>query len=194
MKLSSSLVTGPIKSSFLNAQKDAEMILKKLFIETRPYSDELKSLLVINTPDCLKYKSNQLYLDKINSLSLKGLIDGQYIKLAPKFKRMEHEEEKSYIILSFDNYVQSVNPEFRNCTINFDIICPTEQWDLGDFQVRPLKIAGYIDGILNKSKLSGIGELEFIGCQELIISPEFAGYTLTYRATHGSDDLIEVRS
>jgi hypothetical protein len=54
--------------------------------------------------------------------------------------------------------------------------------------MRPLKIAGYIDGILNNSKLTGIGTFQFMGCNELILNPELAGYTLSYWAVHGSDD------
>ena len=56
--------------------------------------------------------------------------------------------------------------------------------------IRPLKIAGYIDGILNKSKLSGIGELNFLGCNQLILDEELSGYSLSYRAIHGSDDKL----
>jgi hypothetical protein len=41
--------------------------------------------------------------------------------------------------------------------VNFDIICHTRHWDIGNYRMRPLKIAGYIDGILNNCKLSGIG-------------------------------------
>ena len=61
---------------------------------------------------------------------------------------------------------------------------------MDNFQIRPLKIAGYIDGILNKTKLSGIGELEFMGCNELVLDEVLSGYTLSYRAVHGSDDRI----
>ena len=39
---------GDFKSSFLSCEKDAETIVKKLFVESRPYSDELKRLLLIN--------------------------------------------------------------------------------------------------------------------------------------------------
>ena len=46
------LAMNPFQSSFLSCEKDAEIILRKLFIESRPYSDDLKRLLVINTPDC----------------------------------------------------------------------------------------------------------------------------------------------
>ena len=119
------------------------------------------------------------------------MIDEQYIRLAPKIKFDEHEEVKSYIILSFDNFTPNeTNPEFRDCTVSFDIICHTDYWDIGNFRIRPLKIAGYIDGILNECKLTGIGTFNFIGCNELILDEHLAGYTLSYRAVHGSDDRI----
>jgi len=57
--------------------------------------------------------------------------------------------------------------------------------------MRPIKIAGYIDGILNNNKLSGIGTLNFAGMNEIILDENLAGYCLMYVATHGSDDWIE---
>ena len=56
--------------------------------------------------------------------------------------------------------------------------------------MRPLKIAGVLDGLLNDAVLSGIGHLNFLGCNELILNEDLAGYTLSYRAIHGSDDRI----
>lgn len=47
---------------------------------------------------------------------------------------------------------------------------------------------GYIDGILNNSRLSGIGEVSFFGAKELIINEELSGYTLTYWVINGRDD------
>jgi hypothetical protein len=103
----------------------------------------------------------------------------------------EHEDKKSYIIMSFDNFTQSGNPEFRDCIVTFDVICHIDTWDIGNYQLRPLKICGYIDGLLNKTRLSGIGTFQFMGCSELILNQDLAGYTLMYSAVHGSDDLIE---
>jgi len=40
-------------SSFLSYEKDLETILRKLFVESQPYSNDLKKLLVINMKDCL---------------------------------------------------------------------------------------------------------------------------------------------
>ena len=180
----------PLKSSFLSCEKDAETIIKKLFVTSKPYSDELKRLLVINTKDCLD-NSNENYRKIVENTSVKDLIEGNYISLVPRIKLKEHEELKSYIIFSFDNFIPTTNPEFRDCTIHIDILCWTDTWDLGDYRVRPLKIAGYIDGLLNECKLSGIGTLQFAGCTEQVYSNELSGYTLTYIATHGSDDLIQ---
>lgn len=178
-------------SSFLSCEKDSENILKKLFIESRPYSDYLKRLLVINTKDCLTNTESVVYQNKIKEMSLPKLIEEGYIRFAPKIKMPEHEEVKSYIIISFDNFSSTSNNEFRDCTINFDILCHTDYWYLGDFKIRPVKIAGYIDGILDKAKLSGIGRLEFLGCNQLVLDEILSGYTLSYRAVHGSDDRID---
>ena len=92
-------------------------------------------------------------------------------------------------MLTFDNFTSNgTDPKYRDCMINFDILCNTKQWQLDDFRIRPLMIAGYIDGILNLQKLSGIGELVFLGCNELLLDPNLAGYTLSYQAVHFTED------
>ena len=180
-----------IVSSFLSCEKDFEEILRKLFIENRPHSDELKRLLVINTKDCLDDKTNTAYLEKLKAMSIAKLRDDGYIKLEPKISIPEHEEVKSYILISFDNFFpNATNPQFRDCTVTFDILCHTDYWDIGNYRLRPLKIVGYIDGILNNTRLSGIGTFQFAGCNELVLDQTFSGYTLMYKAIHGSDDII----
>lgn len=179
-------------SSFLAYEKDIELILRKIFVESRPYSDDLKRLLVINTKDCLDAKDNEKYNKKIKEMTLSKLVEEGYIRLEPKIYLKEHEEVKSYILISFNNFTRNAkNPEFRDCTVNFDIISYTDYWDIGDYRIRPLKIAGYIDGILNEAKLSGIGTFNFMGCDALLLSQELSGYSLSYRAIHGSDDRIK---
>ena len=178
-------------SSFLSCEKDLEEILRRLFIESQPYSDELKKLLVINTKDCLDNKTSEVYKNAIKDMSLAKLRDEGYIKFEPKVKMPEHEEIKSYLIFSFDNFVTNQkNPQYRDCNVYIDILCHTDCWDLGNFRIRPLKIAGYIDGILNKARLSGIGTFQFAGCNELVLDETLSGYTLSYSAIHGTDDVL----
>lgn len=179
------------ESSFLSSEKDTETILRKLFIESQPYSNILKRLLVVQMKDCLSNLEEPEYKKKISGMNLPQLMKEGYIKLAPKIRIPEHEEIKTYLILSFDNFTPTSNPQFRDCTIHFDIICHTDYWQLDDYEIRPLKIAGYIDGILNNAKLSGIGTLQFVACTENVLDENLSGYCLTYQATHGSDDMID---
>jgi len=191
----------PLFSSFLSCSTDTEQILKLLFIETKPYSDKLKRLLLVHNPDCLD-EENEDYKELIDDYSLGKMIKDGYIRLNPKIERGEHEAIKAYMLLSFDNFAPSANPEFLDYTINFDIICYMDAWCLDDYKVRPLQICGYIDGILNsisnknkqlyKSnqniKLSGVGEYKLLGCNEAVLNQDISMYTLSYRGVHFSED------
>ena len=181
-------LTKPIKSSFLSCEKDLELIIEELFVKNKRYARTLKKLLIINTKDCL---DNPKYDDIVDKYSVADLIEQGYIRFKPKIEMNEHEEIKSYIFINFDNFIESKNPEFRDNTISFDIICHTDYWDLGDYRLRPLKILGYIDGMLNKNKLTGIGILNFVNCKALLLNENLSGYILNYIAYHGSDDMIQ---
>lgn len=175
--------TTPIVSTFLSCEKDTETILRKLFIESRPHSDVLKRLLVVQAPDALDKNYD------MSEYGLKKLLDEQYIVLSPKVRFNEHAQVKSFITLSFDDFAPSGNPQFRNSVIYIDVACNHDYWDLGDYRQRPFKIMGYIDGILNKSRLSGIGQLEFIYAKQTALEvPDWGVYTLAYAAVHGDDD------
>ena len=57
-----------------------------------------------------------------------------------------------------------------------------------DYKLRPWEIAGYIDGILNHERLSGIGTLQFMGASQLVLSEYLGGVMLRYVATHSRAD------
>lgn len=195
----------PIYSTFLSCDKDIQAILKKLFISSRPYSDILKKLLIINSKDCLE--NNPEYQRVIDSYSLKDLIDHGYIRLNPKISRGTHQEVKSYILISLDNFSDNVmNPEFRDYTISFDIVCYNDTWVLNDYKIRPLLICGYIEGILKSLsdnpidkkafrstiKLSGIGEYELVGCKQVVLNEDLSMYTLTFKGMHFIEDISKI--
>ena len=123
--------TNKFNSSFLSFEKDIETILRKLFIESNPYSEILKRLLVINTKDCLDNLESPAIKEKLKQMSLAKLRQEGYIKLEPKIAMPEHEEVKSYIIVSCDNFSpNNDNPYYRDCTVNFTIVCHLDCWDL----------------------------------------------------------------
>ena len=187
MKITSSVLEKNFKSTFLSCEQDQELIWRKLFIESRPYSDKLKRLLIINTPDCLD-ESKKQYDNIIHETSLKDLKDKRYIRSVPKLAFGEHEEVKSYVLLEFDDYLPTENPHYRDCTISVTVICHLDYWEMEDYKLRPHQIAGYIDGLLNGSKLTGIGTLNFIGASQIVLSEYLGGIMLRYVATHGNDD------
>lgn len=183
MRVKAQTLAKDFKSSFLSAEKDQEAIWKRLFVESKPYSDKLKRLLIVNQPDCLD-ESKVQYRKVIDNLSLKGMKDQGYLRVVPKLAFGEHEEIKSYIILEFDDYTPSDNPQYRNCVISFTIISHLDYWEMDDYKLRPHQIAGYIDGIMDGSKLSGIGTLQFLGASQIVLNEYLGGILLRYVATH----------
>lgn len=194
----------PIYSSFLSCERDMQQIVKLLFVKSKPYSDKLKRLLIINKSDCLD-ENNQSYQDLIDSKPLSVMRKEGYIRLNPKIARKEFQNIKSYILVTFDNFSPNrADPKFMDCTVNFDIICYDDEWDLDGFRERPIVIAGYIDGILNSIsndnkallsrpagnniKLSGMGEYNFLGCNLAVLNEDISMYTLSYRAVHFTED------
>ena len=129
-------------------------------------------------------ESKQQYRDVLKDYSLKKLREDGYLRVVPKLSFGEHEEVKSYIILEFDDYTPSDNPQFRNCVISFTIISHLDYWEMDDYKLRPHQIAGYIDGILDGTKLSGIGELRFLGASQVVLNEYLGGVLLRYVATH----------
>ena len=162
------------KSSFLSIQKDLEIITNKMMKNER-----LKKLLYYTTNDAL----DRPKLNEDQSLELFK----KNIKIVPKL--YIDGSVLSYVIISFDNFTPNAeNPEFRDNIISFDIICHFDQWDLKDFQLRPYMIAAEIDSMLDGKHLTGIGDLQFLGANQLILNDEFAGVSLMYQAIHGEED------
>ena len=133
----------------------------------------------------------------------------EWLEFNPKIARTEFENIRSFILINFDNFSPSRNPEFRDCTISFDVICYMDEWCLDDYKVRPLAICGYIDGILNSLtdknqltyrslgnhiKMSGFGRYRFLGCNLAVLNEDISMYTLSYREEHFTEDTEEIGS
>lgn len=161
------------ESSFLSVEKDMNLIVGKMLKNER-----LKRLLFYTTKDALDRKN----LTEDESLALIG----KNIKIVPKL--YVDRSVLTYIIINFDNFLQTGNPEFRDNSIEFDIICHFDQWQLKDFALRPYKIAAEIDSMFTESRLTGIGKLEFVSASEMVLSDEYAGLCLSYKAIHGEED------
>lgn len=162
------------KSSFLSAEKDMNIIVDRMM-----KNDRLKKMLHYTTRDCLN--KPKLTDDQTSELF------GKNIKIVPKL--YVDGSVLNYIIISFDNFTRNgENPEFRDNIIEFDIICHFDQWHMKDFALRPYKIAAELDTMFDEQRLTGIGKLEFFGANQIILTDEYAGLCVMYKAIHGEED------
>ena len=159
------------KSSFLAVDKDMEILVNH-FIK----NERLLKLLYYDMPNALDQPN--VPQDKVLDMF------GQQIKIVPKLK--VDKPDFCYVIISFDNFTPNMtNPAFRDNIISFDIVCHFDQWNLGNFALRPYKIAAEIDSMFNNQHLTGIGTIQFLGANQIVLSDEFAGLTLMYQTIHG---------
>lgn len=163
------------QSSFLSIEKDTALIIKRLLNNER-----LKKLLYYNSADALSKPA-------LTAEQERELIE-KHIKIVPKLQI--DTSIYNYIVISFDNFFPSDNPEFRDNSIIFDIICNFDTWSLADFQLRPYKIAGELDYLFNGQRLTGIGTLEFLTANQININEDYGILSLVYGATHGDEDKI----
>lgn len=162
----------PPKSSFNSMNKDYQYIIKKILS-----NENLKKLLYYPVKECLSMPA--LTQDQTYSLINDGVI-----RIVPKIN--VDEKIPIYIVISFNNfYTNPGNPEYRDCTLSFDIICHFDTWNLGDFKLRPYCIAGELDGMFNDTTNIGMGKLYFLGADYTIMESDIAALSLNYRLIHG---------
>ena len=162
------------KSSFLSVEKDAALILDRI-----ASNQNLQKLLYYNTKDALSRQS-------LTEEQFQSLIENN-IKFVPKIKVDKLVE--TYLLINFDAFQTTYNPEFRDNIIEFDIICHIDQWMLRDFKLRPFRIAAELDSMLDKKHLTNMGQMEFLSLDSKVVeNDEFAGMCLRYRVVHGGED------
>lgn len=160
-------------SSFLSVEKDLDIIISKICQNQR-----LLKLLYYNVPNALAQPA--LSDDQL------GEVIKNNIKLVPK--TYVEDEYHNYLIIKFDNFLTGLNPEFRNNTIEFDILCNYENWQLDGYALRPIKIMAEIDSMFNGARLTGAGLTEFGGATDIIATDQMAGYCIFFNVIHGGED------
>lgn len=161
-------------SRFLSVDKDIATI-SELFRN----NDRLCRLLYrtgtnpITSPNLSEAEKNQLFQE-------------HYIRRVPRVTA--DTQTLNYIVINFNHFTPSLNPEYRDNRISITILCHFDQWLIDGGMLRPYRIAAEIDTMLDNAKLSGIGTLQFVRGEQIIVKGDFGGIELTYQATHGEDD------
>lgn len=165
------------KSSLLGMPKDAAIIMDRVL-------SNQNVLKLLNYSD-RDWKSKP----DVTGEELAEMFESKQISSVPKIKI--EKPEKTYLRLIYGSVTRNAtNPEYRDNTFGIDIICHYDNWDLGNFELRPYRIAGEIDAMLDKTHLTGIGELMFVSAVPYVYDEEFAGVSLTYLAIRGHEDQV----
>ncbi len=166
------------ESSFLIIEKDLEKIVDRM----------------LKNPRLLKL----LYYREADALSKPSLTNAQKMKLINnEIKIVPYlaidKNCPIFVIVTFDNFTpNAAHNYYRDCTLSFDILCHPDHWNLGNYQLRPYKIAGEIDAMFNNQKMIGIGTLTFMGANNLVLNEQLMGLTLLYRSIQSTEDTIPV--
>lgn len=166
------------KSSFLGIQKDCALIMQK----------------ILGSPTILKllwYGDTRDWKDKptVTAQNIKEMFATKQISIVPKVK--VEKPEKTYLRVCYNTILpNATNPVYVDNNFEIKIICHYDNWDLGDYDLRPYRIAGEINALLDGARLTGIGRLEFKGLTPDIYDEEFAGVTLSYLAIRGNEDKV----
>ena len=102
------------------------------------------------------------------------------ILITPKIPD-DNKDKESYIVVLLDTFsLDDSNQDFKVIQIRFDIVCPLDEWVINSKSLRPYLIMSEIDKEFNEKALKGIGNLEFMGANRLVVSPYLGGYSMKY--------------
>ena len=165
------------KSSFLGMAKDTALIIDKILS-----NKNVLKLLYYTSAD---WKSQP----DLNAEQIKSLFTEKQISNVPKI--VVDREKMNYLRITYDSFTpNATNTFYKDHIVELKIICHFDDWDLNDFELRPYRIAGELDAMLEGQHLTGIGELTFLGAEQDVYDNEYGGVTLRYLAIRGNEDKV----
>lgn len=91
-------------------------------------------------------------------------------------------EKTSYVVAIFSNFItNTLNPDFKLSTVRFDIACPYDEWVLNEHSLRPYLMMQEIDNMFNQAQMAGIGTLQFVRAESIVLTPQIGGYSMLYQ-------------
>lgn len=91
-------------------------------------------------------------------------------------------EKTSYVVAIFSNFItNTLNPDFKLSTVRFDIACPYDEWVLNEQSLRPYLMMQEIDNMFNQAQMAGIGTLQFVRAESIVLTPQIGGYSMLYQ-------------
>lgn len=115
----------------------------------------------------------------LNEETIKTKVFNKLIKIVPKLDP----KETATSIISFRvvrGRKTSINGEFNNITINFEVFVPLTQWIIKDVSLRPFLIMSEIEKSLDGKTINGLGKMECMGFDINFLTTEISCYEMTF--------------
>lgn len=128
----------------------------------------------------LKYQTRDPF-DKEKYADVDGVdLLNKQIMIIPKIFD-DSTEKTSYVVAIFSGFtVNALNPDYKLSTVRFDVACPYDEWVLNDKSLRPYLMMQEIDDMFNGAQMAGIGTLQFVRADSIVLTPQIGGYSMLY--------------
>lgn len=91
-------------------------------------------------------------------------------------------EKTSYVVAIFSGFtVNQLNVDYKLSTVRFDVACPYDEWVLNEQSLRPYLMMQEIDNMFNGAQMAGIGTLQFVRADSIVLTPQIGGYSMLYQ-------------
>ena len=139
----------------------------------------LSNMLLNNQKLCkLLYYSNSSPLSQPDFDT--EILFNKNIRVIPKVPDFD-EEKGSFVIVLLDQFVvDPANIDVKLVEIRVDIICPIDEWSINEESLRPFLIMSEIQSAFDGIKINGIGKLNFLKAERIVLSETHAGYSMTF--------------
>ena len=128
----------------------------------------------------LKYQVRDPFNKEYEDVDGISLLNKQ-IMIVPKIFD-DSTEKTSYIVAIFSNFnTNLINPDFKESSVRFDVACPYDEWVLDEKSLRPYLLMQEIDDMFNGAQMAGIGTLQFVRADSIVLTPQIGGYSMLYR-------------
>ena len=127
----------------------------------------------------LKYQTRNPFSSEYEDVDGSDLLNNQII-VVPKIPD-ESSRICSYVVIMFgQTFINPANTDFNIIDLQLQIICPFEEWILDSSSLRPYLLANELDKMFNGTTLTGLGKLNFVKSEPLVLSSQLGGYILHY--------------
>ena len=127
----------------------------------------------------LKYQVRDPFNEKYEDVDGIDLLNKQ-IMIVPKIFD-DSTEKTSYIVAIFSGFTTNMlNPDYKLSTVRFDVACPYDEWVLDGKSLRPYLMMQEIDNMFNQAQMEGIGTLQFVRAESIVLTPQIGGYSMLY--------------